>query len=265
MTLAGWNCALLLLAAQPAAVGDASSVSAMAQGASLRFAPPVGRSLTYRVTTRRQARDGALVSFSLLYTLAWERAGRGYRLAATLDRIESDARPEVLRALTAVLQPLVGETLSYLIAPDGSSIDLIDADDLWQRALGDTEAIGADGRRDEAKQLARMLAALPPAERERAATADVRALIAPANQALLATEGGNDASIAERSDLRTITRSDRAVVPGSPPVAIETTWTIDGATGLVLREHRQGRTVATEAGATTLVEERIRVLSIADK
>lgn len=263
MTLAGWSFALFLLAAQPAATSDASFGAPATQSTSPIFAPPLNRTMTYHVTTRRQARDGALVSFSLFYTLRWDRAGRGYRLAATLDRIESDARPDVVRGLTAVLQPLVGETMAYLVAPDGSSIDLIDADDLWQRALTKTEAMGAEGLRDEAKQLARILAALPPAERERAATADVRALIAPANPVIPTAQYSEDVRIAEQANLRTITRTDRADLPGAPPVRIETTWTIDTATGLVLREHRQGRTVASETDAVALVEERLRLLSIA--
>src|SRR3546814_11194067 len=75
----------------------------------MRFAPPLGEPLSWQVTMRRLGRDGSLIGFSSVYRLQWSRLGRGYRLDATLLRIESDARPELVQALTAVLQPLIGQ------------------------------------------------------------------------------------------------------------------------------------------------------------
>src|SRR3546814_3885894 len=54
----------------------------------VRFAPPVGVPLRYRVTTRRIGRDGTLIDFALVYALQWQRTGRGYRLDSVLERIE---------------------------------------------------------------------------------------------------------------------------------------------------------------------------------
>lgn len=258
MMLAGGLGAALLMLANP--VPGPATTTAPPAAAARQFAPPLGQPMTYRVTTRRQGRDGSPVAFSLVYRLQWERSGRGYRLAATLQQIESDANPAVTRAVTAVLQPLVGETMTYLVAPDGSSIDLIDADDLWKRALERTQAAGAGGASAEARQLAQLLAALPPQERDRAATADIRALVAPAV--------GTDPNVTVRHDgqLRTVTRVDRAALPASSgqdakALQTETAWTIDSVTGLVVREQRQSWVIEPEGGAQTLVEERIRALS----
>src|SRR3546814_11126333 len=87
----------------------------------MRFAPPLGEPLSWQVTMRRLGRDGSLIGFSSVYRLQWSRLGRGYRLDATLLRIESDARPELVQALTAVLQPLIGQSVAHPVAADGRS------------------------------------------------------------------------------------------------------------------------------------------------
>src|SRR3546814_11092967 len=76
----------------------------------------------------------------------------------------------VVRAVTAMLHPLVDQPISYLIASDGRAITLVDPDALWQRVLGRAQDMGAAATPGEAKQLAGLLAALPPAEREKLAT-----------------------------------------------------------------------------------------------
>ncbi|WP_439568754.1 hypothetical protein [Sphingopyxis sp.] len=261
MLLGGLGGALLLIAQPLPADGDAP-VAATAQ---LHFAPPVGRPMSYRVTTRRIGRDGSLINFSLVYALQWQRIGRGYQLDATLERIDSDAPPAVTRALTMMLQPLVGEPLAYLVAPDGSRIDLVDPDGLWERASARIQATGAEGRRAEAKQLAALIAALPAAERDRLATADVRALVASANGAIPVAGPADGASVSmlHGGALRTIARveSQSAAVGGSgAPLQIDHLWTVDTATGLVVHERRQSWIVEPGGDGRTLVEERVRAL-----
>ena len=256
---------LLALAAQlsPApATGDAS-VAAVATR--FGFAPPVGVPMTYRVTTRRVGRDGALINFALVYALQWQRVGRGYRLEAVLQRIDSDARPEVTRSLTMMLQPLVGEATAYLVAPDGSRIDMVDPEQLWERVAARIEATGAEAGRPEAKQLAALISALPAAERDRLATADIRALIAAANDAIPVDglDGGARVSMAHDRALRTIAKVERATAPVSgkaQPLEIDNLWTIDIATGLVTREQRQSWIIEANGDGRTLVEERVRAL-----
>lgn len=253
----GLGGALLLLAAQLLSPPAPAATTAVTP-APFRFAPPVDRPMTYRVTTRRIGRDGSLVSFSLVYALQWQRLGRGYRLEAVLERIDSDAPPPVKRALTLMLQPLVGEELAYLAAPDGSRIDLVDPAGLWERVTARMQAVGTETGQPEARQMAQIFAALPAADRDRLATADIRALVAAANRAIPAaaqTAGGgvlHSFAAAER---------DLATVGGSAqPLEIDTRWTVDTATGLVVREQRQSWIVGAGGNGRTLVEELERTL-----
>lgn len=264
MMAAGSLGAFLLLAAQPlpsTAPGDLPAAAA----AHFQFAPPVGQPMTYRVTTRRIGREGSLINFSLTYALQWQRVGRGYRLEAVLQRIDSDARPEVTRALSLMLDPLVGEAMAYLVAPDGSRLDLVDPDGLWERVTARIEAVGAKAGRPEARQLAQLVAALPAAERDRLATADIRALVAPANNAIpvSAQADGANVSITHDGALQTIAKVERDSAPvagAAKPLEIDNLWTVDTATGLVMREQRQSWIVDADSDARTLVEERVRAL-----
>lgn len=252
--------ALLLAApALPAAVaGEAPAVSA----SEIQFAPPLGRPMRYRVTTRRIGRDGSLIDFAITYDLQWQRAGRGYRLDAVLRRIDSNAPPAVMRALTMMLEPLVDEPMAYMVAPDGSRIDLIDPDRLWERALGRIEAAGAGSKRVEAQQLAKLVAGLPPAERDRLASADIRALLA-ATMCEIPSRPGVDAAIRHDGATRIVAKTERAsmAVGGADrALATDHIWTIDTATGLVVREQRQSWLVDTGQEGHTLVEERVRAI-----
>lgn len=259
--------ALLLMVAQPPPSFATGGGPAAAAG-HFQFAPPVGQPMTYRVTTRRIGRDGALVNFSLTYALQWQRAGRGYRLEAVLQRIDSDARPEVKRALALMLEPLVGEPTAYLVAPDGSRVDLVDPDGLWARVTARIEAVGAKAGRPEARQLAQLVAALPAAERDRLASADIRALVAPANGAIPVPAQADGASVSIMHDgtLRTIAKVERDSAPvagAAKPLEIDNLWTVNTDTGLVMRERRQSWIVEAGGDGRTLVEERVRALEIA--
>lgn len=260
---------LLLLTAQPQLQSMPAPRDLRPDAAAhIRFAPPVGQSMTYRVTTRRVSRDGTLINFALVYALQWQQAGRGYRLEAVLQRIDSDARPEVTRALASILEPLVGEQIAYLVASDGSRVDLVDPDRLWERVIARTEAAGAAAGRPEAQQIAKLIGALPPAERDELAAADIRALVAPANDAIPSgmPAGGASVSISRDGALQTIAKVERdSVVVGGKvqPLAIDSLWTVDTGTGLVLRERRQSWIVEADSEARTLVEERVRALELA--
>ena len=267
--------AMLLLVAEPspATLSPVPSASASTSlvAAPLRFAPPIGQPMAYRVTTRRLMRAGTLASYTLVYALRWERAGRGLQLAATLRRIESDARPELVQALTSLLRPLIGQTLTYLVASDGSSVDLIDPEAQWARVLGSVEAMGARAAQGEARQMAEMLAALPPAERDKMATADVRALIAPANSAIpAAADGTPDVKVDQHGERRTVAMVERSSIDTGgaegkrQPIEIRRSWTIDTATGLVLGERRATRISGADGGEPLLVEESVRDLRIGD-
>ena len=262
MTLLGGFGSALLLIAQPLAASGDAAVAATAQ---VQFAPPVGRAMTYRVTTRRVGRNGALINFSLVYALQWQRIGRGYQLNAVLQPIDSDAPQAVTRALTVMLQPLVGEEVAYLVAPDGNRIDLVDPTGLWERVTARMQATGAEAGRPEAKQLAELIAALPAAERDRLATADIRAMVAPANAAIPVAPIGEGAGVSttQNGRLRTIAKVERGTIaPAGAAQVLDTdhVWTIDTATGLVIRERRQSWIAGENGSERTLVEERERAL-----
>ena len=266
MIPAGSLGALLLLAAQPLPPPAPDDVPAAATSR-FQFAPPVGRPMTYRVTTRRIGREGSLINFSLVYALQWQRVGRGYRLEAVLQRIDSDARPEVTRALSLMLEPLVGESMAYLVAPDGGRIDLVDPEGLWARVTARIEAVGAKAGRPEARQLAQLIAALPAAERDRLASAEIRALVAPANGAIPVSGQADGASVSIMHDgpLQTIAKveHDSAPVAGTAkPLEIDNLWAVDTVTGLVMREQRQSWIVEADSDGRTLVEERVRALEV---
>ncbi len=252
--------ALLLLAAQ---APEPPVPSETQQVAALAFAPPLDRPLTYRVATRRLSRDGGFTSFALVYDLRWQRVGRGYQLLARIDRVESDAHPEVVRALRLMIDPLIGETLTYFVPADGSSVDMVDPDGLWRRVVDRAQALAESSDRPEAKQAAQIIAALPPGERDKLASADIRALVVPANGAIPSGADGPimTVSVAGR---RTISASEPPAAGAAQPIEVDTRWTIDLATGLLAEERRQSFLTTGNAADRKLVEERIRALEPGD-
>ena len=56
----------------------------------------------------------------------------------------------------------------------------------------------------------------------------------------------------------------KAGAAGSEPIEIDTAWTIDTTTGLVVNERRRTWIAAAGSGGRTLVEERIRALAAED-
>ena len=244
---------LLVAAAEPAVVAPPPATVALLPA---RFAPPIDRPMTYRVTTRRLARDGSMASYAIVYALRWDRVGRGVQLVATLQSVESDARPELAHMVAKLLQPLVGQPMTYLVAPDGSRIDLVDPDGLWQRVLGSAHDVGAGSGQPEARQMADVLASLPAAERDKLATSDIRALVAQAAALPLAGEG---ITVEQVGTLKTISKRQKAGAAGAQPLEIDLSWTVDTVTGLVMAERRQSW-MGTATGGRTLVEERVRAL-----
>uniref|UniRef100_UPI0027388041 hypothetical protein n=1 Tax=Klebsiella pneumoniae TaxID=573 RepID=UPI0027388041 len=149
--------------------------------------------------------------------------------------------------------------------PDGSRIELVDPEGLWKRVIARVEAMGAEAGRPEAKQLAQLLAALPAADRDRLATADIRALVAPASDAIPAAAQAEGASVSIQHDgtLRTIAKVERASAAAggaARPLEVDNLWTVDTATGLVVREQRQSWMIEAGGDGRTLVEERVRSL-----
>lgn len=256
--IVGGAWAMLLLAAQAPAPPPQGEAPQQVQA---DFAPPTDRPMLYRITSRRPSRDGSMISFTQVYALQWQRVGRGYLLAARLDRLESDARPELVRAFTQMMQPLIGETLTYAVSADGRQIDSADVEGLWQRVLARVQADAAQADRPEAKQAAQMIAALTPEQREQIATSDIRALVA----------SGTTPPVG--ADVRTVVTGDGAIgtmlwtetaTPGGrvSPIRIEWSRSIDRATGLLVEERRRSWLTAPDGGAGTLADEHVRTLTV---
>ena len=113
--------------------------------------------------------------------------------------------------------------------------------------------------------MAQLLAALPAAERDRLATADIRAVVAPANPAIAEADG--NVTVTQDGALWTIAKVERVALPpgtAGTPLQVDTSWTVDTATGLVRREQRQSWIAEPGSDARTLVEERVRALSPAE-
>jgi hypothetical protein len=70
-------------------------------------------------------------------------------------------------------------------------------------------------------------------------------------------------SITHDGALQTIAKVERDSAPvagAAKPLEIDNLWTVDTATGLVMREQRQSWIVDADSDARTLVEERVRAL-----
>ena len=111
--------------------------------------------------------------------------------------------------------------------------------------------------------MAELLAGLPAGERDRLVTADIRALVAPANAAIPRARAAG-VSIRDEGAVRTIVAIERAEPVAEAALGVETHWSIDRDTGLVLGERRQSWIGGPDAARRTLADERIRALSIGD-
>lgn len=251
----------LLLAAQPL-VGPPPASGQAVEVAPTAFAPPVDRPMTYRVTSRRPLRDGSFASFTQVYDIRWQRAEQGYLLTAHLDRIESDARPDLARMLSAMLQPLVGETMTYTVSADGSHLALADADRLWQRVLARVEAAAAAADRPEARQAAQLIGNLSPQERDRLAIADIQAMLAAGGASFAAGQSARSV-VTRDGTLGTITWTETQEIPGRAPLQVDVSRTVDVTTGLLINERRRTLLAGSDGGAPVLAEEKIRTLAAA--
>lgn len=251
--------ALLVVAATPA---DPAPPPVPAAIAAPDLAPPLDRPLRYRVISRRLVGGGdAMLRFTFEYRLLWQRAGRGYRLTATLEQIESDAPPPIARGLTAVLQPLVGEAVAYLVSADGRHVDLVDPDALWERVAERTHAIAAAAPQAEARQMAQLMAALTPAQRQALAAEDIRALIAAANPDIPPGRAGVTVESDGPHDRLTLATAASLSTPdGVRPLTVEQCWTIDRASGLIGWQRRQSWIADPQGGKGRLVEEQLRIV-----
>lgn len=257
---------LLLAAVWPATAQAADGDMAGRRGPAVHgerlpveMAPPLDTPMTYTIVQRRLSRTGDAIEFRLDYRLLWQKMGRGFRLESTLLSIRSDAPPAIERVMGGMMRPLLDRPVSFLIDSKGTEVVQHDSDTFWAAAVRDVERWHDEPVRREAAELARLLTALPPAQRDAVMTADVRAIL-PAMVPEL--RSAQPVAAAGTPQLSYRYRRDDVVGAAAPGmrVARETLWSIDRATGLVTSATEQ--TWSREAGDDTslLIEERVRSL-----
>src|SRR3546814_17520366 len=136
-----------------------------------------------------------------------------------------------------------------MVAADGRGVELADPGAIGARSAARTEALAADASRPEAKAIAALLRALPPARRAELATADIRALVAPASPELADPA-------APAGPLRTVTTVETHALAGGRPVPIDRPWRLDTASGLVPTETPPTRQLDSGHHARRPVEEK---------
>lgn len=232
---------------------------AAAQDIAIPFAPPVDRTLTYRIEQHRPV-DGTTRRFSATRDLRFERAGDGYILHAMLRDIDSDAPAAGAEPYRAALSPLIGVVVDFRLDGRGHIVAIDNLDAVWS---------GVEARVDA------MLAKVPPDAPRHKAAANVKALFASLSPdgrvALLAGEiqplflfAGSDVAGGGGRGLRTVAGS-----PLGRPVPVEGTLrvTSQSAGALDLEEKLAGDavqvTIAYHLSRTTgLVETQRRALAL---
>ncbi|KQN10002.1 hypothetical protein ASE85_03470 [Sphingobium sp. Leaf26] len=230
-----------------------------AQTIAIPFAPPIDRTLSYRIEQHRPV-EGVARVFSAARDLRFARTADGYRLDVTLRAIDSDAPAAGAEPYRAALTPLIGVTVRFRLDDKGRIIAADDLDAVWAKVQAGIDA---------------MLASFPPDAPRHKAAANVQALFASLSPegrlALLAGEvqplflfAGSDVAGGEGRGLRTVAGS-----PLGRPVPVEGMLRVDGeaAGALDLEEKLAGDGVQVSiryhlSRTTGLVESQQRSLAV---
>jgi hypothetical protein len=219
-----------------------------AEPVTIGFDPPLDTPLRLNVERAQRARDGRFFSFSASYIIRFERAGRGFRLTSRLIELESDAPQRLQSVFGGMLAPMKNVDVHYLVAADGSSIDLTDGEALWEtlRLVDATRAQA--GPREEAGSVVSALLALSPAQREDMLSADIDALVVLAGHRLAAgvLDGGQGARAITQSDAVVDIVEESAAPTGDADgnrFETRTRWRVGRSTGLLMSESSETRIV----------------------
>ncbi len=106
---------------------------ALAEQVRIGFAPPTGRDLPYRIEQQRPV-AGRTTRFSADRLLRFTAAeDGGYRLHATLTRIDTDAAGDAGEPYRVALSPLIGLALDFRVDAQGRITALDNMDAAWAR------------------------------------------------------------------------------------------------------------------------------------
>jgi hypothetical protein len=191
----------------------------LAETIAIPFAPPVDRSLLYKIEQHRPI-VGKVSAFASTRTLRFERAGEGYALTVALQAIDTDAPASGAAPYRAALEPLVGIVMRFRLDTHGKIVALDDQDAVWAKVQAAVDRIATGGDKDRqraAQNVQALFASLPPEGR--------LSLLAGELQPLFLFAGGDVAGGAGRG-----VRS----VAGSPlvrPVPVEGALTVSRQDG----------------------------------
>lgn len=235
---------------------------AAAETIAIPFAPPLDRTLTYRIVQHRPV-GGRPSSFSAVRTLRFERDGAGYVLHCTLKSVDSDAPEEGAASFRAAMTPLAGIAMDFRVDGDGKIVGLDDLDGIWQAVERGQKAMQdglKDGpRRKAATAVAALFASL---------SAEARlALLAGELQPLFLFAGSQVESGSAGRGVRTVAGS-----PLGRPVSVEGVLRMTGQDQdrIDLAENLTGANIMLSmryrlSRSTGLVEGQDRALAVGDQ
>ena len=234
---------LLLAAATPAATPAADPARVIltpslcpATPATLPFTPPLDQPLQLEVATTRPASHGPAAQFSMVYRLQFRAEGRGYRLTAVLARLGTGDTAAMHHSMAAILQPLVGRPIEFLVGANGQTLLLQDGERLWQSVadgmLVAAAAAGAGAGGSDARRVGALLTALPLSEREALLGADIRQILRFAGRDWSTEFVHAPATANYDCGLLMLTERSSAARPDTP-IVHQRQWQVDARSGLV--------------------------------
>ena len=226
---------LLLGAAQPVAAQPASPDCASVP-AVLPFEPPA-HPLRFTVETERMLRDGGAATFKLAYRVQFHSIGRGYGMTATLVSVNAPVAMPAGQAMEAILSPLVGLPVSFLVDVERGVLTVRESDALWQMLASGMIPRAQSAQPDEARQLARSLLALPVQEREALLAADLRHMLRFAGQQPEA-DFNPSRDRATNCNLLQLEKQSFST-DDAMTISFHTRWLVDASTGLVSEQSEE--------------------------
>lgn len=246
---------------------------AAAQTIPIPFAPPLGKTLSYRIVQHR-AVGGKPSSFTAARELRFERDGSGYLLRCTLKAIDSDAPDEGAAAFRAAMTPLTGIAMTFRVDAGGEITGLDNLDGIWQSVERGQKAMHdglKDGpRKKAATAVGALFASLSPEARLALLAGELQPLFLFAGSQVEAGPAGRGVKTVAGSPLgrpvpvkgvlRVTGQADGAVdlqedLTGIG-IALSMTYRVSRNTGLV-----EGQDRALAVGSQSLTENRVLTAS----